>query len=92
MMMLDYDVRLFDIYVQTSAIDGFLLSVQDTQQIKDVNGINGPPWTLDRVKEWTVYGLGIYVYECVTYDQVYYDVVYGLLKCFVDGCRLMIVC
>jgi hypothetical protein len=30
MMLLDYDVMLFDIYVYIGDIDGFLLSVQDT--------------------------------------------------------------
>jgi hypothetical protein len=66
--------------------------VQDSSQIEDVDGIDGPPWTLDRVREWTVYGLGIYVIASVTYDWVYYDVVYGSLTCFVDGCRMTIAC
>jgi hypothetical protein len=66
--------------------------VKDTRQIDDVDGIGGPPWTPDRVKDWTLYGLGIYVYAYVTYDWVYYDVVYGSLTCFVDGYRLKIAC
>jgi hypothetical protein len=41
-------------------------------------------------REWTVYGLSIYVIAYVTYDGVYYDVVFGSLTCFVDGCRLTI--
>jgi hypothetical protein len=30
MIIMDYYVKLFDIYVSTSVIDEFLLSVQDT--------------------------------------------------------------
>ena len=82
MMLLDYDVMLFDIYVQIGAIDGFLLSVQETRKTEDVDGINGPPQTPNRVMEWKVYGLGIFIYAYVTYDRVYYDVVYGSLTLF----------
>ena len=45
---------LFDYIVLTGAIDWFCLSVQDSRLIEDANGINGPPWTSDRVREWTV--------------------------------------
>jgi hypothetical protein len=43
MMLMDYDVMLFDIYVLTDAIDEFPLSVQNTGKIDNVDGINGPP-------------------------------------------------
>jgi len=33
MMLMDYDIMLFDIYLLTDAIDEFPLSVQDTWQI-----------------------------------------------------------
>jgi hypothetical protein len=56
------------IYVSTGVIDWFLLSVQDSCQVGDVDGIDGPPWTSDRVREWTVYGLRISVIAYVTYD------------------------
>jgi hypothetical protein len=39
------DLMLIDIYVLTDSIDEFPLSVQDTWQIMDVDGINGPPGT-----------------------------------------------
>jgi hypothetical protein len=39
------------IFVSTGAIEWFLLSVQDSRQIEDVDGINGPPSNLDRVRE-----------------------------------------
>jgi hypothetical protein len=42
--------------------------------------------------EWNVYGLSISVVVYVTYDGVYYDVVYGSLTCLIDGCRLTISC
>jgi hypothetical protein len=42
--------------------------VQDTGPIEDVDGIDGPPWTPDQVREWTIYGLHIYVITYVTYD------------------------
>jgi hypothetical protein len=45
------------IFLSKGAIDWFLLSVQDSGQIEDANGIDGPPWTMDRVREWTIYGL-----------------------------------
>jgi len=54
MMLMDYDVMLFDIFLLTNAIDQFPLSVQDTCQIEDATHINGPPWTLDRDREWTI--------------------------------------
>ena len=73
-MLMDYDVMLLDFYVLTNSIDEFPLSVQDNWQIEDATGINGPPWTPDRVREWTIYGLGISIYACMTYDWVYYDV------------------
>jgi hypothetical protein len=38
------------IFVSIGAIDWFLLSVQDSEPIEDVDGIDGPPWTLDRVR------------------------------------------
>ena len=88
--MLDMMIFYFIIYVSIGAIDGFLLSVQDTWQNGDADGIDGPPWTLDWVREWTVYGLSIFVIAYVTYDWVHYDVVYESLKCFVDGCMLTI--
>ena len=50
----DYDVMLFDIFVLVDVIDEFPLSVQDTCQIKDADGIDRPPWTPDRVREWIV--------------------------------------
>jgi hypothetical protein len=56
----------------------------------DADGIDGPPWTPGQVREWTVYGLSIFVIAYVTYDWVYYDFVYGSLECFFDGCRLTI--
>jgi hypothetical protein len=56
--------------------------VQDTRQTEDADGINKPPWTSDRVRGWTVYGLSISIYAYVIYDQVYYDVVYGSLTMF----------
>jgi hypothetical protein len=56
------------IFVSTGAIDWFLLSVQDSGLIEDVDGIDGPPWTPDRVREWIVYGLSIFVIAYVTYD------------------------
>ena len=42
---------LIDIYVLTDAIDEFSLSVHDTWQIVDADGIGGPPWTSDWVRE-----------------------------------------
>jgi hypothetical protein len=45
---------LFCYIISTSAIDQFFLSVQDTGPIEDADGIDGPPWTLDRAREWTV--------------------------------------
>jgi hypothetical protein len=42
------------IFVSTGAIEWFLTSVQDSRLIEDVNGIDGPPWTPDRVMEWIV--------------------------------------
>ena len=90
--MLDYDLCFFDIYALTYAINAFPLSVQDTWQIEDVDGIDGPPWTPDQVREWNIYGLSIYVIAYVTYEWVYYDVVYGSFICFVDGCRMTIAC
>jgi hypothetical protein len=48
---------LFDYIVSTCAIDWFLLSVPNYGLIEDVDGIDGPPWTPDRVREWIVYGL-----------------------------------
>ena len=54
MMLMDYDVMLFDIYVLKYTIDEFPLSVQDTGQIEDVDVINGRPWTMNRVREWIV--------------------------------------
>ena len=71
---MDYDVVVdmmicyLIINVSMGAIDWFLLSVQDSWQIDDVDGINGPPWTLDRVKEWIVYGLSISIISYVTCD------------------------
>ena len=56
------------IFVSICAIDWFFLSVQDFGPIEDVNGIIRTPWTPDRVREWTVYGLCISVMEYVTYD------------------------
>jgi len=35
-------------------LTSFSLSVQDTWQILDVDGINRRPWTLDWVREWIV--------------------------------------
>jgi hypothetical protein len=61
--------------------------------------------TLDRLKMsmesmdllglWIESGSGFYwfeyfIYAYVTYDQVYYGVVYGSLIMFVDECRLTI--
>jgi hypothetical protein len=88
---MDYDVMLC-YHVKTGAIDWFLLRVKDSWQIEDVDGIDGPPWTPDRVREWTVCGLIIIFIAYVTYDRVYYDVVYRSLTCFIDGCRMKIVC
>jgi hypothetical protein len=57
---MDYDdvvdmmICYFIIFISTCAIDWFFLSVQDSGPIEDVDGIDGPPWTLDRVREWTV--------------------------------------
>jgi hypothetical protein len=68
MMMMDMMICYLFIYVSPCFIDG----------------IDGPPWTLDRVKEWTIYGLIFFVIVYVTYDYVYCDVVYGSLACFVD--------
>jgi hypothetical protein len=61
------------IYVSTCAINWFLLSVQDSCQVGDADGIDGPPWTLDRVREWTVYGLSFLYFIC-DISLVYCDV------------------
>ena len=47
-------------------LTGFL-GVQDFD-VEDVDGIDGPPWTLDRVRELNACGLSIFVYPYVTYD------------------------
>jgi len=73
MMLMDYDVMLWDIYVLTDAIDEFPLSVPDTWQIEDVDGINGPPWTLDRVREWIIVFWVFYLCIC--------DIWLGILWC-----------
>jgi hypothetical protein len=38
-------------------------------RLGDADGIDGPPWTPDQVREWSVYGLHIYVIAYVTYDS-----------------------
>jgi hypothetical protein len=38
------------------------------------------------------YWFEYFIYAYVTYDWVYYGVVYGSLTVFVDGCRLTIGC
>jgi hypothetical protein len=59
---------LFDYIVLTCAIDWFLLSVEDSGLIEDVNGIDGCPWTLDQVREWIFYGLSVFFISYVTYE------------------------
>jgi hypothetical protein len=44
----------FIIFVSTGDIDWFFRSVQDSGPIEHVNVIDGPPWTLDQVREWIV--------------------------------------
>jgi len=63
-MMICYSI----IFVSTCAIYWFLVSVRDSGLIVDVNAIDGPPWNSDRVMEWIVYGLHIFVIAYVTYD------------------------
>jgi hypothetical protein len=81
----DFDCGRDDMYliliVSTCAIDYFFLSVEDSGQIEDVDGIDGPPWTQDRVKEWTIYGLNIYVIAYVTYDWYIMMIVYISVTC-----------
>jgi hypothetical protein len=45
---------LFIIFISTCVIDWFFVSVQNSGLIEDVEGIDGPPWTLDQVREWIV--------------------------------------
>ena len=66
--VLDMMICCLIIFASTSAIDWFLLSVQDFELIEDVDGIDGPPWTLNWVREWIVYGLSVFVIAYVTYD------------------------
>jgi len=47
---------LLDYIVSTSVIDWFLLSVQDFGLIDNEDGIDRPPWSPDRFREWIVYG------------------------------------
>ena len=45
--------------------------------MEDVDRIDGPPWTLEQVMEWTV---------LMCHMIGYYDVVYGSLTCLLmDG-------
>jgi len=66
MILMGCYLMLFDIYVLTDAIDVFSLSVHDTWNIVDADGINGSPWTPDWIREWIVFCLSIYAY--VSYD------------------------
>jgi hypothetical protein len=53
-MLMDYDVMLFYIYVLIDAINELHMSVHETWNISDADGINGPPWTPCLVREWIV--------------------------------------
>jgi hypothetical protein len=66
--LVDMMICYLIIFVSRGAIEWFILSVQDSRQIKDVDGIDGPPWTPDGVREWTIYGLSIFFIAYVTYD------------------------
>jgi hypothetical protein len=43
MILMNYDVKFFDIYVLIDVIDEFPMSVKDTLYIEDVDGITRPP-------------------------------------------------
>ena len=92
MVLMDYDVMLFDIYVLEDVIDEFPLSVENTWQIKDDTGISGPPWTPYRVREWIVLVwvfLFMHMWHMIRYIMILFM---DHWQCFVDGCRLMIAC
>ena len=48
-----FDDMLFGCITQADAIDWVLLSVQDFGP-RGCRGIDETPWTLDRVREWTI--------------------------------------
>jgi len=55
-----------------------LMSVHDTSQVEDVDGINIVPWNPDWVREWIVFGLSV-IFTCICYmidfsmDVMYMD-------------------
>ena len=81
MMLMDYDLMLFVICVLAYVVDEFSLTLQDIDRVwMSMSSINllGICIELGSELSWFEY----FIYAYVTYDRLYYDVVYGSLIVF----------